>query len=91
MAPMPVVSKAAVNNQPTGLSEVESYNPEFFVSIKIWFKTEFLDKRFRLNATYFHNDYKDIQLLVHSLDPATSSFLSILKNTAQANYTGYRI
>ncbi|HJP40010.1 MAG TPA: TonB-dependent receptor [Gammaproteobacteria bacterium] len=79
------------NGRPTGLGEVESYNPEFLDSIEIGFKTEFLDQRLRLNAAYFHNDYQDIQLLVRSLDPVSGSFLSILENAAQATIQGIEL
>ena len=76
------------NGRPTTLGEVESYDPEFLDSIEFGFKTEVMNNRLRLNASYFHNEYEDIQLLVRSLDPASGSFLSALENAAEATIQG---
>jgi iron complex outermembrane receptor protein len=53
------------NGRPlVGLAEVTKYNPERLWSYELGVKTDWLDKKLRINATAFYYDYRDIQLTV---------------------------
>ena len=53
------------NGRPlVGLAEVTKYNPERLWSYEVGVKTDWLDKKLRINATAFYYDYRDIQLTV---------------------------
>ncbi len=56
----------------TPLAPIKPYDPEAVDNIEIGFKSEFADRRVRLNAAVFLAKYRDIQLLI--LDPATAQF-----------------
>jgi len=44
--------------------EFQPYDPETISSWEVGVKTEFLDRRVRVNAAAFYSDYEDIQVLV---------------------------
>jgi iron complex outermembrane recepter protein len=53
------------NGRPlVGLAEVTKYNPERLWSYELGIKTDWLDRKLRVNATAFYYDYRDIQLTV---------------------------
>jgi len=56
----------------TPLAPIRPYDPETVDTYEIGFKSEFADRRVRLNAAAFFSRYKNIQLLI--LDPATAQF-----------------
>ena len=60
--------------------------PETLDSIEAGVKSEFLDRRVRLNASVFNYDYKDIQL--RSTAPPAVVGSSILTNAAKARVNG---
>ena len=51
-----------VNPRPYFLVQIEDLAPEEVLSYEFGLKTVLLDRRLRLNASYFFNDYTDIQL-----------------------------
>jgi iron complex outermembrane receptor protein len=46
----------------TDVNQLKSFQPETLTSYELGFKTDLLDRRLRLNAAVFYNDYKDIIL-----------------------------
>jgi len=51
-----------VNPRPFNTEQVRPFNPETLKSYEIGFKSDFLDRRLRLNVAAFHAEYDDIQL-----------------------------
>lgn len=64
------------------------FGPETLVSYELGFKSEFLDRRVRLNVAAFYNDYKDIQLNV--LDPVNPRVNDVL-NAGKARIQGVEV
>lgn len=79
------------NARPTTEGALQTYEPEFLRSLEVGVKADLLGRRLRLNAALFVNDYKDIQLLSRSLDPATGTFISLLQNAARASINGMEV
>jgi len=78
------------NGRPTTGSAVESFNPEFVTTIEVGLKSEFADRRVRLNAAVFFMDYTDMQLGSISADP-NGNLILIIGNAAEAEVKGFEI
>ena len=50
------------NPRPFNAGQVRTFDPETLVAYELGFKSDFLDRRLRVNVSAFINDYKDIQL-----------------------------
>lgn len=64
-----------------------SFDPESITTYEIGMKSEWLDRRVRLNVAGFFSTYEDIQLLV--VDPASGFFNQI--NAAEADIDGFEL
>jgi iron complex outermembrane receptor protein len=51
-----------INPRPFFIIQIESFQPETMDTYEIGFKSELFDRRMRLNAAYFFNEYEDIQI-----------------------------
>jgi iron complex outermembrane recepter protein len=51
-------------------NQIKSFNPETLTAYEVGFKTDLLDRRLRLNASGFYNDYKDIILTLSACPTA---------------------
>ena len=51
-----------INPRPFFIVQIESFNPETMTTYELGFKSELFDRRMRLNAAYFLNEYEDIQI-----------------------------
>jgi len=67
------------------------FRPETTTDYEIGFKAEFLDRRVRLNASYYHTDYKDIQRTVTTItNPGPPpTFGTGVRNAANAKIDGF--
>jgi iron complex outermembrane recepter protein len=52
------------NPRPFNAAQLIPFNPETVTAYEYGFKSDFFDKRLRLNAAVFYNDYKDLQIAV---------------------------
>lgn len=73
-----------MNRSTTAVTALTPYDEESVTTYEAGVKSEFLDRRLRLNLTYFYNDYEDLQL--STFDPATN--VSRRFNAAQATTKG---
>jgi iron complex outermembrane recepter protein len=76
------------------LGPVESqYDPELIENTEIGIRSDLLDGRLRLNATYFDTDWIDIQLLATVKDRQTGQEVTelVLQNSASANANGLEL
>jgi iron complex outermembrane recepter protein len=54
------------NPRPFNAAQLIPFNPEKVTAFEYGFKSDFLDKRVRLNAAVFYNDYTDLQIGVNA-------------------------
>jgi iron complex outermembrane recepter protein len=76
------------------LGPVESaYDPETIENTELGLRSDFVDGRVRLNATYFNTDWVDIQLLSTVKDRCTGAEITelVLQNSAAANAEGIEL
>ena len=78
------------NGRPTTQDAVESYDPEFVWSYEIGVKSEWLDRRLRLNVAAFYNDYTDIQLSSVQAT-AEGNLLLVVENAGEAEVKGFEL
>lgn len=79
------------NGRPLIEAQIESFDPEFVTTYEVGFKSDWLDRRLRLNAAMFYNDYTDLQLGTLSADPATGNLILRLQNAGTAKITGFEV
>jgi len=63
------------------------YNPEFVTEYEGGVKSEWLDHRLRINASYYVDDFQDAQKLISALSPA-GIFVTTIQNVASAKIQG---
>jgi iron complex outermembrane receptor protein len=76
------------------MGPVESqYEPELIENTEIGIRSDFVDGRLRVNATYFDTDWIDIQLLSTVRDRLTGQEVTelVLRNSAAANAEGVEL
>jgi iron complex outermembrane recepter protein len=54
------------NPRPFNAAQLIPFNPEKVTAFEYGFKSDFLDKRLRLNAAVFYNNYTDLQIAVNA-------------------------
>lgn len=67
-----------------------AYGPETVTNYEVGVKSELFDRHLRFNATYFHSDYKDIQLAVQLLIPG-GTVASSVQNFGSAKIDGVEL
>jgi iron complex outermembrane recepter protein len=77
-----------VNGIPTDVNQLSSFEPETLTSYEIGFKTDFLDRRMRLNFATFYNQYEDI-ILSSTRCPIAPCIQP--NNIGEANVKGFEI
>jgi iron complex outermembrane receptor protein len=80
------------NARPFGPGQVVPFDKETLTAYEVGFKSDFLDRRLRLNAAAFINKYEDIQLTLLScptltpVAPCAATF-----NAGDADITGFEV
>ncbi len=74
------------NGRATDPAALGSVNPEFVDAFEVGAKTDFMDRRLRLNGSVFLNKYKDIQLIVTA--NRNNQLINQLLNAAKADIYG---
>ena len=75
------------NGRALNADEFVAVKPEKVKSYETGVKTEWLDHRLRLNATYFYADYTDF--IVSAVSPVTGGFITV--NAAEASIQGVEL
>jgi iron complex outermembrane receptor protein len=78
------------NGRPTTQDAVESYDPEYVWSYEVGVKSEWLERRLRVNLAAFYNDYTDIQLSSVQAT-AEGNLLLVVENAGEAEVTGFEL
>ncbi len=70
---------------------IESFEPEGLTSYEIGLKSEWLDRRLRINAAAFYMDYTDLQVNAISFSEKTGSLVLRTDNIADAEVKGVEV
>lgn len=66
-----------------------SYKPETALTYEVGLRSDWLDRRLRLNATLFHTSYQDIQLRQQTI--VAGEFTTLIENAAKARIDGAEV
>lgn len=66
-------------------ADLQEYEPEILTGYEMGIKSEWLDRRLRLNAAAFYNDYEDIQVLI------TRAGSVAVENASEASIEGIEL
>lgn len=72
----------------TAADSAAGYGPEKLWSYEVGIKSDWLDRRLRLNLDAFYYDYTDLQVESYVQNQATGSFGAITQNAATAHVKG---
>jgi iron complex outermembrane receptor protein len=78
------------NGRGTNANEVNAYEPEELWSYEVGVKSEWSDRRLRLNAAAFFNDYSDLQFTTQTVAPDGTQVV-LVGNAAKAEISGLEI
>jgi len=67
------------------------FDPEYLLAYETGIRSEWMDNRFRANASVFYSDYKDIQFTVLRGDPQTGASIAIVDNAGKARVKGFEL
>lgn len=79
-------ARSALNLPNLGFNE---YKPEIALTYEAGLRSEWLNRKLRLNATLFHTDYEDIQLRQQGL--VAGIFTTLIENAAKARIRGAEV
>ena len=79
------------NPRPVGGFSAAPFGPEYVESTEIGFKSELLNRRLRLNGSYYFSDYKDLQFSVNRFNAITGTLELLVGNAAEAEIDGYEL
>jgi len=77
-----------INGRSSSAFDFDLYNPEFLWTYEAGFKSDWLDRRLRLNSSFFYSDYKDIQFTVIK-GSAGAEPIIVVDNAAAAEIKGF--
>jgi iron complex outermembrane receptor protein len=78
------------NGRPFNPTQVVAFEPETLDSYEVGIKSEWLDRRLRINVAAFSGDYEDIQVTIATVDPTGQSYFAPV-NLGRARITGGEI
>ncbi len=76
------------NPRPFNAAQLLPFNPETVTAFEYGFKSDFFDKRLRLNAAVFYNDYKSLQIPVFA---CPTSPCAARLNAGNATVKGFEV
>ena len=79
------------NNRALNLATALPYDPETVNTFEGGLKTDWFDRRLRINATGFYNDYKNLQTTVSALSPISNAYVSTRGNAPSAHTQGFEL
>lgn len=78
------------NGRPNNTNAVQPVDPETVLSYEVGAKTDWLNRRLRLNFAAFLNQYEDYQEVISITDPAFG-LLSLVENIGELETKGFEI
>ncbi len=79
------------NNRASSLATALPYNQENVTTYELGLKTDWLDKRLRVNGTVFYNAYNGLQETAAVVSPITNAFVSVRSNANSAHTEGFEL
>jgi iron complex outermembrane receptor protein len=79
-----------VNPTPTVASQVIPFGPETLTSYEVGLRTEWFDRRLRINPTYYFNDYQGLQRSAAVTNPLGEPF-SAITNVGKVHIQGLEL
>jgi iron complex outermembrane recepter protein len=82
------------NPRPFFGTQVQSFNPEKLTAYELGIKTDFLDRKLRVNVSAFKNKYKDVQITLLSCDqfsPFPGAPCALPANAGDADIKGVEL
>ncbi|WP_291535893.1 TonB-dependent receptor [Brevundimonas sp.] len=76
------------NGRPTSAAEVGAFDPEELTSYEVGMKSDWLDRRLRLNLSAFHNTYDNMQVTVQYPLPGGVGIIARTENAGKATIWG---
>jgi iron complex outermembrane receptor protein len=76
------------NGRPLDNNGVQAFGPENVTSYEVGVKSEWLDRRLRLNAAAFYSDYTDLQFTANVFSSKTNSLAQVIENAGKARIKG---
>ncbi len=71
-----------------GVASVQSFDPEYVLSYEVGMKSEFMERRVRVNAAAFYSDYSDMQFTANVFNPDTGGLVQTIDNVGEATISG---
>jgi iron complex outermembrane receptor protein len=78
------------NGRGSNANEVNAYEPEELWSYEVGIKSEWWERRVRLNAAAFFNDYEDLQFTTQTVAPDGTQVV-LVGNAAKAEISGFEV
>jgi len=72
-------------------AELRGFDPETLIAYEAGFKSEWYDKRLRLNVSAFYYNYSDLQVFVFRPSSVPGAFVQTFENAADATIYGAEI
>lgn len=79
------------NNRALNLATALPYAPETVNTYEGGFKSDWFDRRLRINLTGFYNDYKNLQTSVSAFSPISGTYVSTRGNAPAAHTQGLEL
>lgn len=79
------------NNRALNLATALPYEPETVNTYEGGIKTDWFDRRLRINATGFYNDYSNLQTSVSAYSPISGTYVSTRGNAPSAHTDGFEL
>ena len=78
-----------INPRPYTVDQITTFDPETLTTWEAGFKSDLLDRRLRLNAAAFFNDYKNLQINRYYCPETASATCSMPANAGDAHVYGF--
>jgi len=79
------------NGDSSKVEDFVTFDPEYLANYEIGLRSDWADKRLRVNATFFWSDYTDVQYRVDQVDPDTGVPVEFVGNVAEAEIKGFEL
>ena len=80
-----------INPRPSAPDQVLTFGPEKVTTYEAGFKSDWLDRRVRLNGAVFLNDYTDMQLVRYQCPDSVVISCSVPSNAGDAEILGFEL
>jgi iron complex outermembrane recepter protein len=79
------------NNRALNVATALPYDPETVNTYEGGIKTDWFDRRLRVNLTGFYNDYSNLQTAVSAFSPISGTYVSTRGNAPSAHTEGFEL